>query len=254
MRYRTYFPLVAILLAGLTACQQGGQARSSESDPERLAEVNTQLGIQYMQGGDYETALEKLTRALKADSSHVDAYNALGLLHANLGQVEEAERHFKRALKLDAGNSATLNNYGQFLCQLERYKEGQAMFQRAIANPLYRSPELAHSNAGLCALAEGNLEVAETHFRAALEIDPKLPPTLYQMAEISYQQGNYLPARAYLQRYAEVGRHSARSLWLGVQVERELGDRDAAASYALKLEKNFPDSNETRLLQDSGSP
>ena len=71
------------------------------------------------------------------------------------------------------------------------------------------------------------------------------------MAEVSFRQDKFLPARAYLQRYAEVGRHSSRSLWLGVQVERALGDRDAEASYALRLEKAFPDSKETRLLQES---
>ena len=68
------------------------------------------------------------------------------------------------------------------------------------------------------------------------------------MASITYDSGRYLPARAYIQRYSEIARHVPQSLWLGVLIERELGDRDAEASYALSLEKNFPDSEEAGKL------
>jgi type IV pilus assembly protein PilF len=54
-----------------------------------------------------------------------------------------------------------------------------------------------------------------------------------------------------LQRYLEVGAHTAQSLWLGIRIERELGDRDALASYSLQLEKSYPDSEEARLLLES---
>ena len=74
------------------------------------------------------------------------------------------------------------------------------------------------------------------------------------MCDLSFRLGRHLPARGYLQRYAEVARHSPRSLWLGVRIERELDDRDAEASYALQLEKNFPDSAQTKLLLESGAP
>ena len=71
------------------------------------------------------------------------------------------------------------------------------------------------------------------------------------MGEVSYRQGQYLKARGYLARYSEVAKHNARSLWLGVRVERQLGDADAVGSYSVALKGRFPESEETRLLIES---
>ncbi len=244
--------LLAIVLVVLASgCQQAGTAKQSEVDRAKLAQINTELGFQYLQQREYETALRKLEKALEADADYADAHNAMGLLHEALGQYEDAERSFKRALRLDPRNSAALNNYGQFLCQRGRYEEGQKQFLSAVANPLYNLPAVAYSNAGSCAFDAGDLDTAESHFRSALGIDARLAPALLQMADLSYRLGRYLPARGYLQRYLEVARHTARSLWLGVRIERELDGRDAISSYSLQLEKNFPDAPETRLLLES---
>ncbi|MGE0486638.1 MAG: type IV pilus biogenesis/stability protein PilW [Gammaproteobacteria bacterium] len=243
--------LSVFLVALLTACQSAGVAEKREADRGKIAEVNTELGFQYMQKGEYEIAMNKLKKALEADPDHVDAHNAMGVLHATLGQNDDAERNFQRALRLDPANSAALNNYGQFLCQRKRYEEGQRQFLKAVENPLYKLPGAAYSNAGTCALDAGDLDTAESHFRKALEVDPRLAPALIQMADLSYRLGRHLPARGYLQRYLEVARHTAASLWLGIRIERELGDKDALASYGLQLERNFPDAAETRLYLDS---
>ena len=72
------------------------------------------------------------------------------------------------------------------------------------------------------------------------------------MAELSFELERHLQARGYLQRFEDAARrHTARTLWLGIRIERALGDRDAEASYALQLEKNFPDAKETQLLLES---
>ena len=243
IRFGVLIPIT--LLSIVSGCEK------AEADRARLAQVNTQLGIEYIQKGDLDIALDRLKRALDADPDYVDAHNTLGLLRGNLGQYDEAERSFKHVLKIDSKNSATLNNYGQFLCQLDRHKEGQKLILKAIENPLYENPDAALSNAGICALNSGDVDTAETHFRSALEINPKLAPTLYHMAFLSHRLARYLPARGYLQRFLEVGRHNAESLWLRIRIERELGDKDTEASYELQLERNFPDSAQTRLLHES---
>ena len=239
---------IAALLVG---CGPAKVVKPSAANRAKLAEISTQLGVEYIQKGDLEAGLERLKRALDADPNYVDAHNTLGLLYGNLGQYEKAERSFKRALAIEPNNSPALNNYGQYLCQLKRYDEGRKLLLKAIENPLYKKSDTALSNAGICALNAGDIDTAEKHFRAALRINPTLAPTLYQMVNLSHRNGRYLPARGYLQRYIAVGRHTAKSLWLGVQIEHELGDKDAEASYELQLEKNFPDTEETRLLRES---
>ena len=144
-----------------------------------------------------------------------------------------------------------LNNYGQFLCQESRFDEAEVTFLKAANNPLYATPEIAFSNAGTCAMEQGELDTAETYFRDALKKNPKVAIALLQMAEISYATGNYLSARGYLQRYLEISSHTAKSLWIGIRVENELGDKNALSSYKLLLRNKFPDSKETGLLKDS---
>jgi len=251
-RVRRLLTCLALVVAA--GCTSPGASRDAEVDRAKLAQVNTELGMQYLQRGDYETAMQKIDRALVADPDFVDAHNAMGLLHAALGENDKAERSFERALAIGPRNSAALNNYGQFLCRQGRHEAGQAQFLKAVGNPLYRLPAVAYSNAGTCAFDAGDLDTAEGHFRKALEIDPRLAPALLQMADLSYRLERYLPARGYLQRYLEVARHTPRSLWLGIRIERELEDRDAVASYSLQLERGFPDAPETRLLLETRTP
>jgi len=247
--------LSAILGVGLlTACQQPAAPRAEPQDRTKLAILNTEIATQYMQNRDYKTALEKLEKALDLDPRSVEAHNTMGLLRSALGQFDQAEASFEQALRIEPDNSSALNNFGQFLCQRGRYADGEKKFLAAVANPLYKTPGNAYSNAGTCALADGRHAEAESYFRKALEFDQYLPPALLQMADLSLQGGHLMPARSYLQRYFAVARPAAQALWLGVQIERALGDRDAEASYALQLEKNFPDSAQTKLLLESRPP
>ena len=71
------------------------------------------------------------------------------------------------------------------------------------------------------------------------------------MSQASLESGNHLSARGYLQRYLEIGRHTPSTLWLGVQIEKELGDKNAVASYSMLLRSKFPESPEAQKLNQS---
>lgn len=243
--------LTLLACLALAGCQSSGPAKPNAAKEERdkVASLNTQLGIEYMKDGDNELALKKFQKALETDPNYVDAHNALGLLRARLQQFEEAEQSFQAALRVDPGNSMALNNYGQFLCQQQRYADGQARFVEAVKNPLYRTPEVALTNAGLCAMQANDPTAAEEHFRAALEKNPLVPPALLQMAQINFDRGSFTDAERYYQRYLAIAPQSPRSLALGIRLGYALGDTDKAASYAVSLRNKFPDSREAGQLQ-----
>ncbi|NIN36851.1 MAG: type IV pilus biogenesis/stability protein PilW [Gammaproteobacteria bacterium] len=249
MRIRCFLLFFLLILS---SCAQTPDSIQVTGQTNRVAETNLNLGVEYLKRGNYEKALDKLNRALEADPKYPPTYNALGILYQKLGKPNEAEGYFKHALRINPAEPQTLNNYGQLLCTEERYEDAEQAFLKAAGNPLYESPEISLTNAGTCALKSGNVEAAETHFREALNINPRVAIALLQMSQLSYDNDNYLSARAYLQRYLEVGKHTAKTLWLGIQIEKELGDRDTLSSYALSLRNNFPRSEEARLLQESG--
>ena len=250
--FRVFGPvIVALILAGCNQATGGGSLDVSERSNE-VAESNLNLGIAYLKRGEYEKSLEKLDKALEADPRYTPTLNALGLLYQKLGNNAKAEQYFKQALGIRSNDPYTLNNYGQFLCANDRFDEAQDAFMSAAKNPLYETPEISITNAGTCALKNNHPDAAEKFFREALDKNPKVPIALIQMSQISYDQGNYLSARGYLQRYLAVSKHSPASLWLGIQIEQQLGDKDALSSYALLLKNKYPDSNEAKLLQESG--
>lgn len=249
MRWRRH--LVYATLCLIAGCATPGTTEEKEFIPDNLAAINLQLGIEYSKEGNYEAALAKLRKALEIEPNYPSAHHVIAVVYDQIGERAKAEEHFKRSIELDPRDSQTLNDYGAFLCRLGRAAEAYPLFERAIANPLYKTPELAHANAGVCAARAQDLVRAEKELRAALSINSNLPSALLEMAAVSYDQAQYLPARAYLQRYLEVARHNARSLWLGVRIERKLGDVDAIASYSLALRERFPDSEEARLLRES---
>lgn len=254
MRKITLICLIIISL-GLIGCDQtiGGTEPSIRPSvgTNDIAQTNLRLGIAYLKRGEYEKSLTKLQKAQAADPRYPPIYNTLGVLHQQLGDKVTAEKYFRQALSLNSSDSSTLNNYGQFLCQEARYDEAEETFLKAAWNPLYSTPEIAFSNAGTCAMAQSRLDAAETHFRNALKKNPRVAVALIQMSQISYETASYLSARAYLQRYLEISPHTAKSLWLGIRVERELGDKNVLSSYTLLLKNKFPDSEEVELLNDS---
>jgi len=241
-------PFLALALAG---CATTEEVPDPSYIPSDKAAINTQLGVEYMKSGNYDTAIVKLKKALEDDPNYSSAYSMLGEVYRRTGQMDKAEEFFRKAVDLDPKDSGAWSNYGQYLCQVGRYEEADQMFEKALANPLYPTPEIALTNQGVCAARQGDLGRAEEKLRAALDRNPNVPEALLEMGEVSYRQGQYLKARGYLARYAEVAKHSPRSLWLGVRVERQLGDADAVGSYSVALKGRFPESEETRLLIES---
>lgn len=242
---------------GLAGCSTTGSNASEEGElrvaPEgdKLAETNVKLGVGYMQKGSYEFALSKFRRAIEIDNSYPDAHYAIALLYDKLGRPEAAKTHFEKAISLNPSYSDAYNAYAAFLCRKQEYEAADETFRKALSNPLYRSPQLVQINAGICSVNAKQYDRAEAYFRKVLQANSKHPVALYQMAKLNYESGRYLQARAYMQRFSIISRPTPQSLWLAVRIEREMGDRGAAASYALTLRKQFPDSDEAHLLRES---
>ncbi len=249
---KKWIVLGAALLAGC-AGQPAGQDNKAakvqaDSDSLQRARAFTNLAGAYYTRAQYKIALDELRKAITADSRYGPAYNVYGLIYMDLEEDKLAEENFRRAIELDRNDSEAHNNYGWFLCTRGRYQEGLEQFSAALHNPLYTRPEQAMTNAGLCAEKSGDLMLAEANLVKSLKLQPDNPNTILKLAALNFRQDRLPDALRLLERYSELAPPTAESLWLGVRLERKLGNRSQEAAYGLQLRKNFPDSNESRML------
>lgn len=228
----------------------GGVSQSTgDSEARQRAQTFTDLAAAYYLRAQYKVALDELRKAITTDSRFGPAYNVYGLIYMELAEDRLAEENFRRAIELDRNDSVSRTNYGWFLCTRGRHDAGLEQFAAALRNPLYAQPELAMSNAGQCAEMKGDLALAEAHLERSLKLQPDSPTTLLRLAALRFRQGGLVEAQRLLARHDALVPPSAESLWLGVRVERRLGDRAQEGAYGLQLRKRFPDSVEARLLQ-----
>ncbi len=241
-----------LALLGLSACAQvppgSNQEQGTRSDATYRAQIHTELAAHYFSRGQYRVAFTEVREALSSDPDYAPAYNVRALVHARLLEDEQAEDSFRKAMALSPNFSEVRNNYGYFLCQRQRYAEALPMFEAAVRNPLYPSPEKPLANGGYCALLKGDLPLAENFLLRALARARNQPTALLGMAEWEFRHDNFPAARSHLKLLQDTGEYKAQTAWLLLRLERAAGNRDPEAMYAGMLRRQYPESEETRLL------
>jgi len=239
----------ALLLAALLAAPAAAQ--DSSPDPQvEAARINARLAMEYMKRDQLAVARDRVEKALQQNPRDVSVQLSAGLVYERLLETKRAEKHFRLALRADADSPEAQNALGAFLCRNKEFAKGEAIFLKAARNPLYRTPEVAYTNAGVCARSAGKPERAEGYLRQALAVRSIYPETLLQMAGVAHDRGNHLQARAFIERFLAVAPATPDILLLGHQIEMALNDRAAAAAFGERLRKEFPESVQLRVLDD----
>ena len=248
------FGLLIIVCTMLSACDtvpsinnNVGGSVYRETELAARARAHTDLGAAYYQQNKLEIALDEFARAAEIDPNYGQAYNGLGLVFAALGEDVKADANFKKAIQVQPNSSESHNNYGSFLCTHKRYDESIPQFLEAVKNPLYATPNLAYANAGICSARKNDTKNAEIYLNKALQIEPLTHSAAQALADIQFKRGEAGLAQKTLQN-ALITSPGPETLWLGIKIARVLGDKDAEASYALELRRQYPNAEQTRLL------
>lgn len=216
------------------------------TDPRNRARIHTELGAMYFQSRNPAVALDELRIALSADSGYFQAYSVRGLVHASLKEYDKAEDDFRQALNLAPNDPEVNNNYGWYLCETGKERQSIAYFLNALKSPLYETPDRAYTNAGACALKAGDLDGAQDYLLKALQLsrDGAMSARL-QLAKVFYRRSILEEARVYLTDALRMMEPpTAEALWLGLRLERKLGNRVAEGGYASQLRGRYPTSPE----------
>lgn len=242
--------IIISLLVSACATQQVVETSSNQnvSRNQDAAELNIQLGANYIANGEYQLADDKLTKAFKQDPQSSVARWTYAILQEKLNQPKAAEYYYKEAIQINPKDSRAQQNYASFLCRNRRYTEGEKYFVNALSNPLIANRESTSLTAGVCAMEIPDYRAAENHLKEVIRLNKRNRVALYQLAKLYFKQENYALSQTYLRDFEEVSNHTAESLWLAYQTERGLGNVRIAQSYAKLLNKQFPASKEAGLL------
>lgn len=245
--------LLAVALATGCAGVNFGSERPAEqpmsqqaatSDVQQRAKVHTELGALYLQRGNIAVALDEARVALSVDPDYAPAHNLMGLAYMQLGENPAAEKSFEHALSLVPNDPEINNSFGWFLCQTGREQRSFMYFNAAIKSPLYATPAMPNTNAGICSLRLKDDKAAEEYFIRALRLDGNNPRAIFSLADISYRQGRLAAARLHLLELHKVIEPTPESLWLAVRIEHKIGDREAEARFVSQLRRKFSASPE----------
>jgi type IV pilus assembly protein PilF len=224
------------------------------ADLEQAASFNASLAVHYLETNDVAAAREKIEKALRQNPKDPIVQAAAGLVFDRLQEPAKADQYLATAIRLAPNDPNMVNNYAVFLCRHGKTDKGMKLFEQAARNPAYSTPESAYTNAGVCARKAGDGKRADELLRKALAVNPSYPDALLQIADLSLEQDQLLPARAFVQRFLASSRATPDVLMLAVRIERRIGDRAAEREFANRIRAEFPDSAEAKALSEAGEP
>ena len=254
--------LLIALAGGLTGCASGftpptvaGASKadfitdSDETDARKRARIRLELAVGYFEQGKTTTALDELKQSINADPTLFEAYNLRGLIYMRLNDAGLAEESFRKALFINPRAANVQHNYGWLLCQQSRVPEAVQMFTAAIADPNYGDRAKTWMTQGLCQMKIGKVAEAEASLTHSYELDAGNPITGYNLALLLFNRGEFVRAQFYVRRLNNSELANSESLWLGINVERRMENREAMSQLASQLKKRFPQSKEIALFE-----
>ncbi|WPB55092.1 type IV pilus biogenesis/stability protein PilW [Xylophilus sp. GOD-11R] len=222
---------------------------SDESPGRRRARIRIELASGYFETDKPTVALDEVKQAIAADPNYAPAYSLRGLIYMRLNDFDLAAESFRRATTLNPRDADTLHNHGWLMCQQKRFEEADRLFSQAATTPGYTNLPKTLMAQGLCRVRWGRPAEAETTLTRAYDLDPGNPIVGYTLANMHFQRGDMAGSRFYIRRVNNGEFATAESLWLGMRVERRLGDNVALSQLGEQLRKRFPQSREAASFE-----
>lgn len=217
---------------------------SDESDTRRRARIKLELASGYFEAGKPEIALDEVKQVLALEPEFADAHNLRGLIFLQLNDLRTAEDSLRRSVALNGRDPNAWHNLGWVYCQQQKWTDSSSAFQRALAQPNYAGQPRTHLLMGLCQARAGQMADAVRSLTRSVEMDPANPLAAYNLSLLLYRSRNEQQAQFYIRRLNNSESANSESLWLGIRIERRLGNADAVKQLADQLKRRFPQAQE----------
>ncbi|HRV94370.1 MAG TPA: tetratricopeptide repeat protein [Anaerolineae bacterium] len=249
-----YLSLWTILILLLTACTgEPSPTATPDVTPTPDSSVFYQRGLDYLDQGEYELAIEEFNRAAQLDPNSADIYANRGLAHHWLDAPGEANADYSRAIELDPDFYLTYYNRGVSFDDRGDHERAVADYRRAVE----RNPEdvSSHNNLawGLAFYLDTNYDEALEHALTSVELESN-----------DYNQDTLALVYLKLERYEDALTHYNEALTLNDQQAesyRGRGEANAALGNVqaaiedyqtyLRLTPTAPDQEEIEAKLDA---
>jgi type IV pilus assembly protein PilF len=239
----------ALLSGCVTEPRDPAFAGAAGINSDAAAKNRVSLGLTYLSNGNFSQAKANLDKALNFAPKSADAHFAMAYYYQQVDELALTEEYYLKALKLAPENPNIINSYGAFLCEQGRYEKAKSYFLRAVTSKSYVSVAETYENLAICAVDQGKTDEAIGFFELALNHQPTRGKSLFFLAQLQTEQGNYGEAKKSLWKYDRVSRVSPESLWLSYEIAQGLGDTKAALGYGELMKSMFPEHANTALFK-----
>ncbi|MYB94358.1 tetratricopeptide repeat protein [Candidatus Poribacteria bacterium] len=231
-----------------------------------IKEAHYNLGIAYLEAGQYSRAVPEFEAAVKLDPNFIGAHSALCRAYLEQNELESAGTAVTAALKLDANYQPALLLYGTLIEAYHdrgkahladrQYTEAVAAFQKAITldtdlgdNSQVNRPENTHIYVHLGAAYTGlkAYQQAIEALQHAIAQDADLVDAHYNLGYAYVEQGTYNQAIPHLERAIAIAPHLKRAHYNLARAYRESGNLEAATNAiteTLRLDPNYQRAHE----------
>jgi tetratricopeptide (TPR) repeat protein len=148
-----------------------------------------------------------LEPAVDREADNYLAMLMLGVICGDDGDLDSAKRYLSRALKIKKNSFTAHYGLGRILVSEGKMHEAIAHLKRALM--LKPTPEMYYV-VGRAYLEEGRTEIAARHLRRCIELDPKFDAALYHLGLIYLRQENLLLAQEHFKAAYEINPRESR--------------------------------------------
>ena len=231
-----------------------------------IKEAHYNLGIAYLEAGQYSKAIPEFEASIKLDSNFIEAHCALCRAYLEQDELEKAGISVTQALKLDSTHQPTLllhgtiveayHDRGKAYLDDKYYTEAVATLQKAInldadlgdnsqTAPYEKTYIYAHLGAAYIGMKayQNAIDALEN----AIALDPDLVDAHYHLGHAYVEQGHADKAIPHLERTIAIAPHLKRAHYNLARAYQESGNLEAAThavTETLRLDPNYQRAHE----------
>jgi tetratricopeptide (TPR) repeat protein len=186
-------------------------------------------GVEALQEGDYQTAMEKFLKAQKMDPNLVMVHSGLGTVYLELGDPESAIAAANTLLEHEPDNPRGYRLLYEAHQALGNEQEAEKALKRLAQLDSGGDTATLVFNEGVEALKVGDRKAAKDRFREAVEVAPDFGPALSALAVLLINDENFEEAAATAEKLLTLQPDNIKAMRIAYQAYRSIRDTEREA-------------------------